>query len=259
MKKKFLIFIAFIFIPALVVFADKALTKTVPDQSPLTDQQLWALGASALLIERNHGLHNHLNTSYITSKNSEGARQLLKQYWDVNNRKDLLSCLSRLERIGHRSSFNDMANRLSNLSIDEYLYLLEYYKNDKETQYSIKVVASYFPLLGNKSISGWDFSRYICLCRWGYLAGYFTEELAWEKIMPVAKILQKTFDSWQDLGQNYLIGRQFWSYQEVMTDGNIMVDAYMRLIDLPSSPWNKIPWDLDLASETRKYSVSTED
>jgi hypothetical protein len=64
--------------------------------------------------------------------------------------------------------------------------------------------------------------------------------------MPVAQKLQNTFDSWEDIGCNYLIGRQYWSYKESMEDGNRCEDAVQRLVDIPSSPWNKYPWKMDL-------------
>ena len=59
-------------------------------------------------------------------------------------------------------------------------------------------------------------------------------------------IIQSTFSSWQDLGENYLIGREFWSYAKTLENGNLMWAAYDRLLANPESPWNRIPWDLNL-------------
>jgi hypothetical protein len=216
--------------------------------SSFTDRQLWALGASAVLIERNHGCHDLLGADIKNTKNIEKCKQfLLVAGWNVNDRKELIKCLTWLKLGGHREVFNDIGKRLFTLSADQYSNLLDQYKDNKDTLNEIKVVAHYSPLLGPKSLLGWDYSRYICLCRWGYMAGYLTEQEAWDRIMPVAKLLQKTFDSWQDLGQNYLIGRQFWSYDD--KDRNITEEAYMRLNDMSSSPWNKLPWDLDLSKK----------
>ncbi len=61
-----------------------------------------------------------------------------------------------------------------------------------------------------------------------------------------AQMLQNKFDSWEDLGRNYLIGRQFWSYEKTKEEGHLFEDAYQRLLDMKSSPWNKYPWDMDL-------------
>ena len=65
--------------------------------------------------------------------------------------------------------------------------------------------------------------------------------------MPVAKMLQETFDSWEDLGRNYIIGRQFWSYKETKKGNYRYEDALQRLLDMQSSPWNKYSWDIDLS------------
>ena len=89
------------------------------------------------------------------------------------------------------------------------------------------------------------------------MAGYFTEEEAWSRITPAARKLQKTFYSWKDLGQNYLIGREFWSYEETEKNGHLYRDAYQRLLDNPVSPWNIYPWDMELDdSQTRPLGAS---
>jgi hypothetical protein len=188
-----------------------------------------------------------LGTSYRTHKNIEYCKRfLVDSGWDIKNRDDLMDSLLWLDSGGHRSDFKQWGKKIQTLTSDEYEKLLvEYHGNDK-TLNKIKVAAAYYSALGDKGLFGWDYSRYICLCRWGYLAGYLSEEEAWQKIMPVATLLQSKFDSWQDLGQNYLIGRYFWSYEETKQDGWKFKDAYMRLLDMPSSPWNRLSWDMDL-------------
>jgi hypothetical protein len=64
--------------------------------------------------------------------------------------------------------------------------------------------------------------------------------------MPVAQKLQSTFDSWEDLGCNYFTGFQFWRYKRMAEEGYEVEDAIQRLVDMPSSPWNKYPWKMDL-------------
>src|SRR5262245_20458401 len=39
--------------------------------------------------------------------------------------------------------------------------------------------------------NAWDLVRYINLCRWGYAVHFFTEDEAWDRIMPVARSLQQ--------------------------------------------------------------------
>ena len=113
-------------------------------------------------------------------------------------------------------------------------------------QYKIKCIKDFFKL-GKKSLVGWDMIRYIHLCRWGALAGYMSEEEAWNRIKPVAQKLQKTFDSWEDLGDNYLIGRRFWN-KKVSLEG---ASEFQKIVDWlktnKDSPWVKVDWNTDLS------------
>ena len=98
-----------------------------------------------------------------------------------------------------------------------------------------------------KSILGWDYARYVSLCGWGYVVGFMTEDEAWERIMPVAITLQDTFDSWEDLGRNHVLGREFWSWQSTQSRGELTKKAYKKLCTHTGSPWRRISWDLDLS------------
>ena len=121
-------------------------------------------------------------------------------------------------------------------------------QRNEELSHRIQIAKQHYKRLGPKSLLGWDYGRYVFLCRWGYFVGYITEEEAWHRIMPVAAKLQKTFDSWKDLGENYLIGREFWSLSQTKRDGQLYRDAFQRLLSDPASPWNRYPWNLDLGT-----------
>jgi len=64
--------------------------------------------------------------------------------------------------------------------------------------------------------------------------------------MYAARILQRAFSSWRELGENYLIGREFWSLTQTKQDGDQVRAAYDRLLNDPNSPWNRISWTLSL-------------
>ena len=210
----------------------------------LIPRQAWALGCAALVFELNYERHDILGS--IPSKwGVKGWKRRLSESWGIENREDLLYCIRNLEKHGHRESFNKMGPLISSLSQEEYEKFAKKLTSE-EGQNTSKIVRQYYQELGDKSILGWDYSRIICLCRWGYHVGYITEEEAWDKILSTAKILQNTFDSWEDLGQNYLIGRQFWSFQQTKDTGYLMEDAYQRLLDMPTSPWNRYSWNMNL-------------
>jgi hypothetical protein len=214
------------------------------EQKTLTKAERWALGCSAVLMERNHSRHDKLSPKEINEKNFIKIKKLLDEGWDIQNRKSFFESLAWLEEGGHRKSFNELGETIFGLTEEQYKSIVN--TSNQDLRNKISVVKQYYHELGGKSILGWDYTRYICLCRWGYLAGYITEEEAWGKILPAAKMLQKKFDSWEDLGQNYLIGRKFWSYTQTKEGGQLYDDAFQRLLDMRSSPWNIYPWDMNL-------------
>ncbi|MHC5073251.1 MAG: DUF1266 domain-containing protein [Planctomycetota bacterium] len=232
---------------------NKRMKEAVPDK-PVSSAKGWALGAAAVLIEANNDRHDHLNTLPLNRLFIEKKRASVDSMWDFGSREELLENLESLLKSGYREGFIKMGRYISMLDEQQYQQLLDKSKGDEETLNKCRVVRKYYKTLSHKNIMGWDLSRYICLCRWGYDVGYLSEEEAWEKIMPVAKTLQKTFNSWEELGRNYLIGRQFWSYKYTKEKGHEFEDVVQRLLDMKSSPWNLYPWDMDLDSSVEKLS-----
>jgi hypothetical protein len=209
----------------------------------------WALGCAAVLTERNHDSHALLGGCGLSGRDIKEKTQILSEAWGIDSREDLFDRLACIEGGGHRVKFQMWGAYTSSLSEEEYREVLNSDQSDADTRQQMMIARKYYKDLGDKSLYGWDYSRYIRLCRWGYVAGYITEDEAWNQIIPVARTLQRKFDSWRDLGRNYLIGRRFWSGQETERSGWECEDAFRRLLDMRSSPWNRYDWDMDL-SET---------
>jgi len=209
-----------------------------------SDIKSWALGCAGVLWERNHDRYDSLAGEDVNDRNIRARKKLLSDSWGIENRADLFGVLRRLDETGHRDGFEDLGKYVSVLGEWEYIRFLLMNMMNAERLYEIKTAKKHYEELGEKGILGWDYSRYICLCRWGYEVGYITEEEAWKLIIPAAWKLQEKFDSWEDLGCNYLIGREFWGGGADSTYK--FEDAYQRLIDMPSSPWNRYDWYMDL-------------
>ncbi|MFI0372741.1 DUF1266 domain-containing protein [Actinomadura sp. 1N219] len=94
----------------------------------------------------------------------------------------------------------------------------------------------------------WDYGRALMLYRWGHMVGWLTEEYCWERMLPLAIDIQRRYSSWRDMATCYLQGRLLWS-----GGGGKSQTEYERLIDdlatEPNSPWNAVPWDLDLTRD----------
>ncbi|OHB60736.1 MAG: hypothetical protein A2Y12_10945 [Planctomycetes bacterium GWF2_42_9] len=230
--------------------ANLQIGKTNP--KPLSDQQQWALGVSGLLAARNNMRFDSLEGEEINKFTVQMQKDSLKKWWGIETKADLLKDLKWLEDEGHSENFAELKETLDYFEDNpgpttELSNFLQKIKNDWEYICKIMIVTKYQEYLGDKSLYGWDAARYVCLCRWGYTCGYLTEEEAWEKIMPAARFVQRTFDSWEDFGANYIIGREFWSPKD--DDRYMYEDAYMRLLEMPDSPWKKLPWNLYLGEE----------
>ena len=64
--------------------------------------------------------------------------------------------------------------------------------------------------------------------------------------MPAARILRAHFASWQEFGENYLLGREYWSYERTMANGKQYKQVVQQLLKDPDSPWNVCPWNTNL-------------
>lgn len=215
-------------------------------------QKTWALATSAVLTERNRQRHDVLGGDERTEKNVSERKRTMSQWWDINGRADLFAVLKWLEEGGHRQHFEELGAFVESLSPEQYRQLKVKTSLNREASDQLAMVEKHYRKLGKKSLMGWDYGRYVWLCRSGYLVGYLTEEEAWERIMYAARTLQSSFDSWKDLGENYLIGREFWSLHQTKESGDLFRDAYFRLLNDPASPWKRHAWETNLDTFSAK-------
>ncbi len=181
-------------------------------------------------------------------ENLKDIRQVLAEWWGITDKETLLDALTGVDERGHRGQFEKMGAAAEAMSGERFVELLAGAQRNEELSHRLQIVKQHYRRLGRKSLLGWDYARYVALCRWGYFLGYLTEDEAWERIMPVAAMLQETFESWKDLGENYLIGREFWSLSQTKRDGQLYRDAYQRLLTDPASPWIRYPWNTELGT-----------
>jgi Protein of unknown function (DUF1266) len=209
-------------------------------------QMSWGLAASALLTEHNRGRHDTLSGIAATAQSASDQRGILARWWDVTDRDSLLGVLASLDARGHRQEFADLGEKVVQLSTEDFEALLSNPDLSRDGAQRVSAARKYFRQLGARSLVGWDYARYVSLCRWGYTAGYLNEGEAWQGIMHAAGILRRTFGSWRELGENYLIGREFWSPEETRRVGDDYRAAFEQLLSDPASPWNRIPWSLEI-------------
>lgn len=213
-----------------------------------TDQQKsWALATTALLCDVNSERYDILDVHERTEDYLGQTAGELGRWWGILDRRDLLNTLRRLETTGYRKKYAFIASHITDPDQKLFPLVLEQVDNNQaEAEHRLKVVKETYQKVGDNSLIAWDFCRYIYLCRKGYFLGFLSETEAWDMIMPIAIKLQHTYNSWKELGEHYLIGREFWSYEQTRIWGEQFASTYKKLVSDAQSPWNRIPWNLDL-------------
>lgn len=191
-----------------------------PIKEPLPPEKRWALATTALLTQLNHESHEMLGGTPVSQRSN--ARALLQKWWKINNHEETIKMLDWLQKEGHRVRY------ASQNGIDPDRLL------------------------------GWDYCRYVFVCGQAYVAGYMTEQEAWEKIGPVAQKIQQTYHSWKEMGESYLLGRSIWKSEDP-SEMEAIFNLLMNPSD-PNSPWTINAWDTPLDGMTAKsagtYTIS---
>ena len=235
-------------VAAFLLIGSAGSVRAVEHTDLTPEQKGWALATSAVLWERNADRHDLLAGRELTEANRRDRQQLLERSWGVRNRDDLLSSLSWIHSGGSRRPFRELGEKVLAMSPARRRELEPARQERPVFDQQVLVVDVYYRRLGAKGLLGWDYARYVALCRWGYQSAYLTEDEAWGHIIPAARLLQATFSSWKELGENYLIGREFWSPEEHRQSGALLRKALHRLLTNPDSPWKRYPWDLNLVA-----------
>jgi|AGTN01.2.fsa_nt_gi Protein of unknown function (DUF1266). len=222
-----------------------------PNKYQLSVARRWALACPAVLDTSNGDGHNELCGDERTPEAIQQQRESLDRWWGIKSHADLVGIFDWIEKEGgHRIFFEEIEKVLKMPNSEEELEKLrqKYSGRWSQSEFNDKVtiVRQYAPSLKGKGIFGWDYARYIGLCRWGAEAGYLSEEEAWQRLMPAARKVQKHFGSWNELGRNYIIGRRFWNREIALRDATKFNQILTELTTDVSSPWVTIPWNTDL-------------
>jgi len=95
--------------------------------------------------------------------------------------------------------------------------------------------------------SAWNLCHYIWLVRAGYTVDYLTADESWQKIMPIAQRIQRNYNSWEEVGRDYMVVRQKVDKQDpASAEGYSFIFNLMIRKDDVNSPWNINPWETPL-------------
>jgi hypothetical protein len=225
----------------------------IADGSP----KMWALATDAIhSSSRDAGL-DRLRWGPATKENIEYVKKdLAEGPWCISNRVDVIRKLKATQTSGYTAMFWKMGAELAKASERDRAALRVELRDSPNALNQLEIASVNYPRLKQKGLLAWDLARYIALCRRAYTAGYLEREEAWSMIMPVAQRLQTVFDSWEDLGDNYLLGRRFWSKAAADSGNPILENEFRRLLNDETSIWRKVPWNLDLGTGSQTHAAT---
>ncbi len=91
-----------------------------------------------------------------------------------------------------------------------------------------------------KTIIAWDLVRAVNVARWAFLCGYMKENEMWQTAKTVADKAKKIFNSWEEYGLSFAVGRGVW--QGDPEDYETADEVVSTLLENEESPWKQIEW-----------------
>jgi hypothetical protein len=235
--KKYLLFITIFLVLNTLLFAE------------LTKAQMWAISLTGIMTEINNSNRNSLNVSKMDAAGRNTWLEVLRRDWGITTRKELLDTLDSMENGGHAASLQEIQKIINEISgvrsqFERAIRLMKY-RWDKTKINRSNYVTTNWDKYQNRTIKAWDLGRNISLCRWGYNVGFITEDEAWERIFRYARQIQSLYNSWEEYGYDYFMGRVFWASgfgeEEEYLAGTEIV--YRQLLN---SYWKWIDWRISL-------------
>ena len=221
---------------------------TKPSDTP--PSILWLNGTYAVLTKINRGdvtifggvAHNNINKRDIM--------MALDDSWDVSTKAELDEMIDSLTVGRHNARFLDEIEEyeISYMSKSEFDEALGELDNRLDVMFFQNMFDAY-QKFGENAIMGWDLSRAVQLCAYGYIADFYSYDEATDKARKVGTVIQKTFDSWDDFFASYLYGYEYWSEDDI-EDANSSYVKRVKILDElkkdDKSPLH-LDWHLDLA------------
>ncbi|MGW5637477.1 DUF1266 domain-containing protein [Streptomyces sp. NPDC003832] len=149
----------------------------------------------------------------FTRIDDDGARRWLAEQWEITSRAELVERLDDLARAGYR----ERAYRATGIS----------------------------PL-------AWDAALYVDISRRGFACGLLDEGDTWTALKNIVPSVVRTYASWREYADHYLLGRRVWQDGlRATADADFPApqaeaDAHLRALldpDNRTSPWNQAPWN----------------
>lgn len=220
--------------------------------APTKEQQNYILALGAILSRQN----NEVTKDLKSNLNTKSLTQVIDQSWGITDQETALTTINWLRDEGHRAQLNTIMDSFDQNNIttqsefdDLKKIIMDSAKSENADPKQISFVLDFAwknqSALRDKSLYAWDYGRLVNVVRWCYTLGWISEEEAWTYLVPAAKTLQSKYISWNDYGENYILGRGFW-----LNDLNQSNQQKVIVKDLMGSKewslWSFVDWNTSL-------------
>lgn len=177
----------------------------------------------------------------------ERIKKTLSEGWHIENRDDVVKVVNNLITNGHREEYMKVVKKLEkkgllDLPTDEAMANFEADSDLPRYQDAHEMYTAY----GEHGMDGWDYCRALQVLGDCYQAEYINLEECLDLSLPIAKKLQSSFKSWEEVADSYIHGYAFWQ-EETMEDvePKFRLEAYTELAEMPEGPYS-VPYDTKL-------------
>lgn len=204
----------------------------------------WVLACSAPISEYNNQGFESLPGAEPTPERREEEREKMARSWKIHNAAELKAAAVKCTN-GQMCNPSWIAMR------EAYKKNPAYFKGQKKSSSEVQLIQKYGDKFGDRGILAYELGRVISSCRWGYTAGYLTEEEAFAIMLPAAVRIQKLYKSWDDYVESYFVGRRFWNSQ-IYDDDPGRTIRVQHLLTVDPNGLHKIPWNTKLVYQPTK-------
>jgi tetratricopeptide (TPR) repeat protein len=221
----------------------KTLYIATPDysQKNIDMQKDWALATSGIIMLANGWKVNIIGGGIPTPTHKDQVKKILMDSWDIDDKNSSMETIQWLKDRGHRVGFTEGYKKYLSLSDSDKKLILKIYENRIEEIENFLFYKDHGKEIGSKSLIAWDYCRIIQVAGMSYVCGYLSYDEAWKEIMDAAKVIQKSYSSWEDMARNYMLGGEFWSGDKYYISSRL--NAYYWLLENENSPWKKLEWN----------------
>lgn len=207
----------------------------------LSEEQLCLLAYGAPLCVYNGDYVD----SVESTTDAETLKEMLEEWWEVTDPKSASETVAWLLHAGQHEAADPALAEILKRGVED---ISEAERCDEEDKIGDVCTIAEFVLetkeassdILPKTIIAWDLVRAVNVARWAFLCGYMAESEMWRIAQTVADKAKKTFDSWEEYGSSFAVGRGVW--QGNTEDYETADEVVQTLLEDEASPWTQTEW-----------------